>query len=68
MSAYDSTGGDGCCGGVVGYPLTQLTEEVAFLAYYFHWPQAEILSMEHLDRRQWVQEISTINRRVNGES
>ena len=54
-------------GGVVGYPLDQLHEEVAYLAYHFHWPLDHILSLEHADRRRWVEEISKINRRLNGE-
>ncbi|WP_407919007.1 DUF6760 family protein [Candidatus Nitrospira nitrificans] len=41
-------------------------EEVAFVAYHLHWSQAEIMSMEHGDRRRWVREISAINGRVNG--
>jgi hypothetical protein len=52
-------------GGVVGYPLKQLYEEVAFVAYHFHWNQAEIMNMEHGDRRHWVKEISGINGRMN---
>jgi hypothetical protein len=51
----------------LGYPLGQLTEEVAFIAYYFHWPQSDIVNMEHADRRQWVTRISEINRRESGE-
>jgi hypothetical protein len=51
-------------GGVVGYPLDQLHEEVAFIAYYFHWPLREILELPHDDRRRWVEEISGINRRL----
>jgi hypothetical protein len=49
----------------VGYPLSQLHEEVAFVAYHFHWPQAEIMSMEHRDRRRWVNEISGINAEIS---
>ena len=52
-------------GGVIGYPLSKLYEEVAFVAYHFHWNQAEILNMEHGDRRRWVGEISGINGRMN---
>lgn len=52
-------------GGVVGYPLKQLYEEVAFVAYHFHWGQAEVMEMEHGDRRRWVSEISGINGRMN---
>jgi hypothetical protein len=57
-------GGDGHRG-VLGYPFRRY-EEVAFVAYYFHWPPESILGMPHGDRRRWVQEISTVNQRVNG--
>ena len=52
-------------GGVLGYPLGQLAEEVAFIAYHFHWPEQEVMAMEHADRRDWVARISGINRRAN---
>lgn len=52
-------------GGVLGYPLKKLYEEVAFVAYHFHWPPDAILDLEHAERRRWVEEISTINQRVN---
>jgi hypothetical protein len=42
-------------------------EEVAFIAYHFRWSHDEIMTLEHGDRRRWVQEISTINARVNEE-
>jgi hypothetical protein len=51
----------------VGYPLPVLYEEVAFIAYHFHWPAESILNLEHGDRRRWVQEISSINERRNGQ-
>ena len=54
-------------GGILGYPLDDLHEEVAFVAYHFHWPQGEIMAMEHAERREWVSQISAINRRVNEE-
>jgi hypothetical protein len=49
----------------VGYPLKELYEEVAFVAYHFHWPHETILHLEHNERRRWVAEISTINQRLN---
>lgn len=49
---------------MISYPLDQLNEEVAYIAYYFHWPLREILEMEHNDRRQWVEQIAGINRRL----
>ena len=52
-------------GGVIGYPLTELYEEIAFVAFHFHWPEAEVMQMEHQDRRRWVSEISKLNRRIN---
>lgn len=42
-----------------GYTATQLQEEVAYIAYYFHWPLSEILQLDHVSRRQW---IATIDR------
>jgi hypothetical protein len=42
-----------------------LTEEVAFLSYYLHWPHDELLNMEHRDRREWVRQVSDINTRIN---
>jgi hypothetical protein len=67
MPALVHRTGECAAGGVIGYPLTQLSEEVAFIAYHLHWPHAEIMQMEHADRRQWVQEISSVNRRMNGD-
>ena len=51
----------------MSYPLDQIFEEVAYIAYHFHWPPEAILAMEHRDRRRWVDEIDRINRRRNAE-
>jgi hypothetical protein len=40
---------------------------MAFIAYYFHWSRAEIMELEHEERRRWCEEISKINREVNDE-
>jgi hypothetical protein len=40
---------------------------VAFIAYHFHWPQNELMQLEHADRRAWVARISDLNRRSNGD-
>jgi len=48
-----------------GYPLSQIYEEVAYIAYHFHWQMEDILNLEHFQRRTWVKEISKINRRMN---
>ncbi|HET7076534.1 MAG TPA: DUF6760 family protein [Chloroflexia bacterium] len=52
---------------MTGYPLDQLREEVAYIAYYFHWPRQEILELEHHERRAWVEQIAGINRQLNVE-
>jgi len=44
-----------------------LREEVAFIAYHFHWPHTDIMNLEHAERRQWVAQISAINERMNTE-
>jgi hypothetical protein len=41
---------------------------VAFIAYHFHWPLEQIMTMEHGDRRRWAEEISRINDRMNDEN
>ncbi len=50
---------------MIGYPLERLYEEVAYIAYHFHWPRKEILIMDHLERQAWVDQIAGINRRLN---
>jgi hypothetical protein len=54
-------------GGISGYPLTRIYEEVAFIAYYFHWSHDEIMNIEHRERQRWCDEISRINRDLSGE-
>jgi len=54
-------------GGIVGYPLERLHEEVAYIAYHFHWAMDDILNLEHRDRRRWAEEIAKINRQLSGE-
>ena len=41
-----------------------MLEEVAYIAYYFHWPLKDILELEHGDRRKWVEKIADINRKL----
>ncbi len=49
------------------YAADRLFEEVAYVAYHFHWPMAEILDMEHPLRQRFVAEIGRINRRLSEE-
>jgi hypothetical protein len=53
---------------MISYPLERLREEVAYVAYYFHWPYEQIMQMDHIERRQWVSEVSKMNQRLNDAS
>jgi hypothetical protein len=50
---------------MIGYPSEELYEEVAFIAYYLHWPHEQIMSLDHGERRRWVAEVSKINKQFN---
>ena len=49
------------------YAEDRLFEEVAYVAYHFHWPLDQILDLEHPVRRRFVAEIAAINRRLSEE-
>lgn len=48
------------------YPVRLLYEEMAFIAHHFHWTHAELMSLDHRERRRWCQEISRMNRALDG--
>lgn len=50
------------------YPPDQLHEEVAYMAYHFHWPYSEIMQLDHRERQRWVTEIGRINQRLNSQA
>ena len=52
---------------MIGYPSERLFEEVAYIAYYFHWPYDEVMGMDHQERQRWVGEVARINDRLNRE-
>lgn len=47
------------------YAADRLYEEVAYVAYYFHWPMDDILDLEHPVRHRFVEEIARLNRRLS---
>jgi hypothetical protein len=49
------------------YATDRLYEEVAYVAYHFHWSLEEILDLEHPLRQRFVEEIGRINRRLAEE-
>ena len=49
------------------YAPDRIYEEVAYVAYHFHWPLDDILDMEHTQRLRFVGEIASINTRLSQE-
>ena len=47
------------------YAVDMVYEEIAYVAFHFHWPLDEILDMEHPVRRRFVEEIGRLNRRAS---
>jgi hypothetical protein len=50
----------------LSYPREQLYREIAFIAYYLHWPADQILRLDHAERRRWAAEVSSINAELSG--
>ncbi|MER5929002.1 DUF6760 family protein [Streptomyces sp. NPDC002054] len=40
------------------YATDRLHEEIAYIAYHFHWSLEEILDLEHRDRRRYTEQIA----------
>jgi hypothetical protein len=49
----------------VTYGADRLQDEVAYVAYHFHWSSGEILDLTHADRVRYVRAIASINTRMN---
>ena len=49
------------------YAPERIYEEVAYVAYHFHWSHDDILDLEHPTRKRFLEEIARINRRISGE-
>ena len=47
------------------YAADRIYEEVAYVAYHFHWPLDDILDLEHPERQRYVAEIAHLNERVS---
>ncbi|CAM3776347.1 DUF6760 domain-containing protein [Occultella aeris] len=47
------------------YAADRIYQEVAYVAYHFHWSRDEILDLEHPQRLRFVSEIADINRRLS---
>ena len=42
---------------MITYAPGRLLDEVAYVAFHFHWPESEILDLEHPDRQRYVEQI-----------
>jgi hypothetical protein len=45
-------------------PAARLREEIAYLAYHFHWPPDDLLDLDHSERLRYVAEVARINTRM----
>ncbi|AEY87687.1 MULTISPECIES: DUF6760 family protein [Streptomyces] len=45
------------------YAADRIHEEVAYLAYHFHWSLDQILDLEHPDRLRYVEYVARLNER-----
>jgi hypothetical protein len=48
------------------YPVNALYEEMAFIAFHLHWSHGELMNLGHAERRRWCDEISRVNRTLEG--
>jgi hypothetical protein len=51
----------------VTYAPERLQDEVAYVAYHFHWGHDEILDLEHPDRRRYVAGIADLVNRATAD-
>jgi hypothetical protein len=51
----------------VTYAPQRIYEEVAYIAYHFHWDFEDIIDLEHPQRLRFVSEIAHINTRLAEE-
>jgi hypothetical protein len=49
----------------VTYAPDQIYEEVAYVAYHFHWALDDLLDLDHRERGRYVREIANINTRMS---
>ncbi|WP_369215499.1 DUF6760 family protein [Streptomyces flavofungini] len=51
------------------YATDRLHEEIAYVAYHFHWGLESILDLEHHDRRRYADRIASfVTRAASGAS
>jgi len=51
----------------VTYATDHIHEEIAYIAYHFHWSLEDILDLEHRDRRRYAEQIASLVTRAMAE-
>ena len=49
------------------YAADRLYEEVAYVAYHFHWGLDQIIDLDHRTRSEFITQIASINERMSAE-
>lgn len=49
------------------YATERVHEEIAYIAYHFHWSLEDILDLEHRDRRRYAEHIAALVTRASTE-
>lgn len=44
-------------GGILGYPLDWVYQEVAYLGKHVHWTHEELMNLDHAERNRWLLEV-----------
>ncbi len=44
--------------------MKRLYEEVAYVAHHLHWPADQLMALDHLERRRWVQQVADLEQRA----
>ena len=47
------------------YAPDRIYEEVAYIAFHFHWPLDDLLDLEHAERQRFADEIGRINNAID---
>jgi hypothetical protein len=51
----------------VTYATDRVHEEIAYIAYHFHWGLEDILDLEHRDRRRYAEQIAMLVTRATAD-
>ncbi|WP_217242487.1 DUF6760 family protein [Streptomyces sp. AC555_RSS877] len=49
------------------YATDRLHEEIAYIAYHFHWGLDDILDLEHADRRRYTERVVDLVTRASAK-